>query len=50
MFLGNKSEAVNTEEFNFMKESEKTLKILEEIQCGLDSNTVNYLLSQPQSL
>lgn len=50
MFLSNKSEAVNIEEFNFTKESDKTLKILEEIQCGLDSNTVNYLLTQPQSL
>lgn len=50
MFLSNKSEAVNIEEFNFTKESDKTLKILKEIQCGLDSNAVNYLLTQPQSL
>lgn len=28
MFLGNKSEAVNIEEFNFTKESDQTLKIL----------------------
>ena len=45
MYLCNKSEAVNIEEFNFTKESDKTLKILKEIQCGLDSNTVNYLLA-----
>lgn len=50
MFLDNKLEAVNIKEFNFRKESDKILKILLEIQCGLESNIINYLLTQPQSL